>query len=214
MTGTPVTGTPVTGTPVTGPSSTGPSSTGPPLTDAAALDAPPASAVPELAARVIATLTGRGLTLATAESLTGGLLCARLVDVPGSSAVVRGGVVAYATELKHRLLGVDAGLLAEQGAVHPEVARQLSTGARRALEADFGLATTGVAGPAEQDGHPPGTVFVAVAQPAAGASAVRALRLAGDREEIRARTVAAVLALLLEVVERDSTGARNTAAGH
>ena len=168
----------------------------------AELTAPPASAIPELAARVIATMTARGLTLATAESLTGGLVCARLVDVPGSSAVVRGGVVAYATELKHRLLGVDAALLAEQGAVHPEVARQLSAGVRRALEADFGLATTGVAGPSAQHGVAPGTVFVAVAQPAAGASAVRALRLAGDREEVRTRSVAAVLALLLELLER------------
>jgi nicotinamide-nucleotide amidase len=164
------------------------------------LPAPPPSAIPALAAQVITQLTERGLTLATAESLTGGLVCARLVDVPGSSAVVRGGVVAYATELKHRLLGVDAALLAEHGAVHPEVARQLGTGVRDALGADYGLATTGVAGPSPQDGHQPGTVFVAVARPAAGACAVRALRLSGDRARIRAESVAAVLELLLEVL--------------
>ena len=101
--------------------------------------------------------------MATAESLTGGLVCAALTDVPGASAVVRGAVVAYATELKAQVLGVDPDLLATGGAVQAEVARQMATGVCRVLGADVGVATTGVAGPDPQDGHPVGTVFVAVA---------------------------------------------------
>jgi nicotinamide-nucleotide amidase len=114
-----------------------------------------------LAVDVVAELTGRGLTVAVAESLTGGLVVAELVSVPGSSAVVRGGVVAYQTPLKHSLLGVDAGLLAEHGPVHPDVAAAMATGVRERLavdgrRADVGLSTTGVAGPDDQDGHAPG----------------------------------------------------------
>src|SRR6476646_10184208 len=112
---------------------------------------------------LIAVLGRRGLTVASAESLTGGLVCAALTDVPGASAVVRGSVVAYATELKAQVLGVDPELLASGGAVQAEVARQMATGVCRVLGADIGVATTGVAGPDPQDGHPVGTVFVAVA---------------------------------------------------
>ena len=92
----------------------------------------------------------RGESVGCAESPTAGLGVARLVETPGASAVVRGGVVAYATELKASLLGVDASLLAARGAVDPEVARQMAIGAQRVLGADWGLATTGVAGPDPQ----------------------------------------------------------------
>ncbi|MFK4730075.1 nicotinamide-nucleotide amidohydrolase family protein [Agromyces mediolanus] len=141
---------------------------------------------------LVAALAARGLRLAVAESLTGGLLAAELIRIPGASAVVNGGVVAYATPLKHRLLGVDAGLLAAEGAVHPEVARQMARGARSALavdgrDAELGIATTGVAGPDPQDGRAPGTVFLGVSSDA-GDRAVE-LRLAGDRAAIRAETV-------------------------
>jgi nicotinamide-nucleotide amidase len=153
-----------------------------------------ATSAPEL----LVALRSRGWTVAVAESLTGGLLCAALVDVPGASASVRGGVVAYATDLKDALLGVDAALLAERGAVDPDVARQMAEGVRVRLGADVGLATTGVAGPDPQDGHPPGTVHVAVATD--GGVTVRSMQLTGDRSTVRAGTVDAVLRLALEVI--------------
>ncbi|HEX2807634.1 MAG TPA: nicotinamide-nucleotide amidohydrolase family protein [Kineosporiaceae bacterium] len=148
-----------------------------------------------VAEQVVARLTTEGRTLAVAESLTGGLLAARVVDVPGASVVLRGAVVAYATDLKHSLLGVDADLLARQGAVHPQVAAQMATGVRTRLGADWGLSTTGVAGPDPQDGHPPGTVYVGLAGPQ-GVRTV-SLRLPGARAQIRAATVDAALDLLL-----------------
>ncbi|WP_350346993.1 CinA family protein [Agromyces sp. G08B096] len=149
------------------------------------------------AARLVAALAERGLTIAVAESLTGGLLTAELVTVPGASAVLTGGVVAYATPLKHRLLGVDEQLLAERGAVDADVARQMADGVRRACAvegrpSDLGIATTGVAGPDPQDGHPPGTVHLGIASPR-GIRSV-ALRLAGDRASIRRASVDAAIA--------------------
>ncbi|MGH3376767.1 MAG: CinA family nicotinamide mononucleotide deamidase-related protein [Actinoallomurus sp.] len=108
-------------------------------------------------------LAERGATVAVAESLTGGLLGAELTAMPGSSATFAGGVVAYATPLKHSLLGVPADLLAEHGAVHPDVAAAMARGVRERLGATYGLAVTGVAGPEPQDGHPVGTVHIAVA---------------------------------------------------
>jgi len=147
------------------------------------------------AADVVARLRAAGQTLAVAESLTGGLLAARVVDVPGASAVLRGGVVAYATDLKHVLLGVPEQLLARHGAVHAEVAAQMAIGVRDRLGATWGLSTTGVAGPQPQDGHPAGTVHLGLAGPA-GVRTVE-LSLQGDRAQIRAATVDAALALLL-----------------
>jgi nicotinamide-nucleotide amidase len=145
-------------------------------------------------ADLVARLRQLGHTVATAESLTAGLVAAELTSVPGSSAVVRGGLIVYATELKAKLAGVDAGLLAEHGAVHPDVAAQLARGARERCEATWGLGLTGVAGPDPQDGVPPGTVYVAVAGPAG--VEVRRLSLAGDRQQVRADSVTAVLDLL------------------
>ncbi|MBO9568799.1 MAG: nicotinamide-nucleotide amidohydrolase family protein [Cellulomonas iranensis] len=151
---------------------------------------------PQPDARALVGLLARtGLTVAAAESLTGGLVAASLVDVPGASAVVRGGVVAYATDLKASVLGVDAELLAARGAVDPDVALAMAAGVRRVCGADVGLATTGVAGPDPQDGRPPGTVHVAVV--AGGVREARSLVLAGDRARVRAGTVRAVLALAL-----------------
>jgi len=147
------------------------------------------------AAQVVHAFAARGLTLAVAESLTGGLVVAELVSVPGASAVVRGGVVAYATELKHELLGVDAALLAAGGPIQAAVAEQMASGARLRLGADVGLATTGVAGPDPQDGHPPGEVWIAVAS-STGVRSVR-LELGGDRDAIRRETVEAVLEFAL-----------------
>ena len=150
---------------------------------------------PGAAAAVVARLQAAGQTLAVAESLTGGLLAAAVVDVPGASQVLRGAVVAYASDLKHSLLGVDAELLARLGAVNPQVAAEMATGVRDRLAADWGLSTTGVAGPDPQDGKPPGTVHVALAGP----HGVRTtdLLLPGDRTQVRTATVDAALALLL-----------------
>ncbi|MFH8567879.1 CinA family protein [Streptomyces sp. NPDC017993] len=148
------------------------------------------------AAGALELLAGRGQSLAVAESLTGGLVAGALTAVPGASRVVRGSVTAYATDLKRAVLGVDGALLAERGAVDGEVARQMASGVRRALGADWGIATTGVAGPDPQDGQPVGTVFVAVQGPD-GAGEVRRLALEGDRDRIRLDTVEAVIILLL-----------------
>ncbi|MER6047001.1 nicotinamide-nucleotide amidohydrolase family protein [Streptomyces sp. NPDC001793] len=155
------------------------------------MNAPGSAAVGALEA-----LAGRGQSLAVAESLTGGLVAGELTAVPGASRVVRGAVTAYATDVKRELLGVDGALLADRGAVDGEVARQMAGGVRRVLGADWGIATTGVAGPEPQDGQPVGTVYVAVQGPD-GAGQVRRLALAGDRERIRRDSVQAVLALLL-----------------
>ncbi|WP_319593323.1 CinA family protein [Georgenia subflava] len=142
----------------------------------------------------MAALRRQGGSLAVAESLTGGALSGALVTVPGVSAVLRGGIVAYATDLKEQLLGVDGELLAAHGPVHPEVARQMAAGAADRLGADHAIATTGVAGPGAADGAPAGTVWVAALGP--GGHRVRGLLLAGDRALVRRASVAAALALL------------------
>jgi nicotinamide-nucleotide amidase len=139
-------------------------------------------------------LRERGLTVAVAESLTGGLLVAELISVPGASDVVRGGVVAYATDLKSSLLGVDADLLDRAGPIHPRVAEQMAEGVRTRLGADVGLATTGVAGPDPQDGHAPGEVWLGFAIGSEVSSV--GLALGGDRAAIRGDTVSESLSRL------------------
>lgn len=151
-----------------------------------------------LAADVLRLAAVRGWTVGVAESLTGGLVLARLVEVPGASAVLRGGVVAYATDLKASLLGVDEALLAERGAVDPDVAAAMACGVREATGADVGIATTGVAGPEPQDGKVPGLVYVAVATPR-GARVSR-LDLTGRRAEVRDGAAAGALALASEAL--------------
>lgn len=151
------------------------------------------------AAAIIATLAERGQSIAVAESLTGGLLIAELVSVPGASAVVVGGVVAYNSELKASVLGVDEGALAEHGAVHPDVAAQMATGVRAALAlaagpAHIGISTTGVAGPDPQDGQSVGTVYLGFA--IGGEVTVKRLALHGSRDDIRRATVSESLAEL------------------
>ncbi|MCP3768995.1 MULTISPECIES: CinA family protein [Streptomyces] len=164
------------------------------------------------AAEVVRLLTVRDMTLAVAESLTGGLVAAEITSVPGASRAFRGSVTAYATELKQELLGVDAALLARNGAVDPQVAAEMAAGVREALGADWGIATTGVAGPDPQDGQPVGTVYVAVHGPpsafsgSAGGRKVKRLRLNGDRTEIRMESARSVLALLLEELAGEQTG--------
>jgi nicotinamide-nucleotide amidase len=184
-----------------------------------------------LAAEIIGLLTERGRSVAVAESLTGGLLAAALTSIPGASAAFRGGVVAYATDLKDTVLGVPAGLLGRHGAVHPDVAAAMAAGVRRLMGATVGAATTGVAGPDPADGQPVGTVYIAVttgpvnagpdaaradaARPGPGepepagtrpggpGTAVRPLALTGSRDEIRRATVAQCLRLLLDMLREE-----------
>lgn len=194
-------------------------------------DAPSDGGPTALGTAVVSALRSAGLTCAVAESLTGGLVLDALVAVPGASDCLRGGVVAYQTDLKRDLLGVPDELLAREGAVHPEVAAQMALGVRRRLGADLGVATTGVAGPDPQDGRPPGTVHVAVAGPAGvrvdssgpppdhvgdapGAAEGGRRRRPGDvspasgRAAVRVGARDAALRLLLRVLD-ESTGAQD-----
>lgn len=153
---------------------------------------------------VLAALAARGWTLGVAESLTGGAVCAELVAVPGASRVLLGGVVAYATAVKHSVLGVDADLLDRHGPVHPDVALQMAAGIRNVVgvderAADVGISTTGIAGPDSPDGQQVGTVHIGIVLPN-DARAV-ALQLTGDRQGIRRRTVEAALGSLLDILQ-------------
>jgi nicotinamide-nucleotide amidase len=165
-----------------------------------------ATDIDSLAVTVIFAMQGR--SVATAESLTGGQLGSTITAIPGASKIYRGGVIAYASDLKTDLLGVSQSLLAEGGAVQAQVALEMATGAAQRLDAEFGLAVTGVAGPDSQDGHLPGTVFVACIQRDEQGSlidsAVEQLQLIPEftdpqeaRAQIREETVAAALELLL-----------------
>ena len=154
-----------------------------------------------LAEQVIALLRDAGQTVAAAESLTGGLVVAGLTTVPGASNAVRGGVVAYATELKAILLGVPRAMLAAHGAVYPAWRRPWQTACASGCGATFGVATTGVAGPDPQDGQPVGTVHIAVS--ADNDTVVRTLALDGDRDRIRRVTVERLLALLIGRLRED-----------
>jgi nicotinamide-nucleotide amidase len=157
----------------------------------------------DAASAVIRDLLAAGQTVGTAESLTGGLVCAALTAVPGASAVVRGGVVSYATGVKSGLLAVPTELLDRVGAVSPETALAMADEARTALASDWAVATTGVAGPDPVEGKPVGTVYVAVSGPGpAGESRhrCRALTLVGSREQIRDQTVREALDLLQDTM--------------
>ncbi|GAB3624861.1 CinA family protein [Mariniluteicoccus endophyticus] len=167
---------------------------------------PPHGEAGEIAERVVARYNEVGLTFATVESLTGGLLGATITSVPGASSVYRGGLITYATDTKGTLAGVDASTLAEHGAVAEPTAAQMAAGGVRRLEADVAVALTGVAGPDPQEGHAPGTVFVGCAGPR-GVEVSR-LALSGDRDDIRRAAVAAALERLLAATEY------STARGH
>ncbi|WP_343212245.1 CinA family protein [Actinomyces sp. 565] len=153
----------------------------------------------EAARFLLAKAEAKNLTLAVAESLTGGEVASTLVSVPGASAVVVGAVVAYATRIKEQVLGVDPERLAATGPVDGEVAKQMAVGVARLMGTDLGLATTGVAGPGDADGHPAGTVHVAVASP--WGVLARELHLSGDRIAVRDNTTTAVLALAGALLE-------------
>jgi len=139
---------------------------------------------------VLRRLEARGWTLGVAESLTGGLIGARVANVPGASRTFRGAVASYATEVKRAVLGVQA-----EHVVSRECVVEMAEGARRVLDADVGIAATGVAGPEEQDGQPVGTVWFGIALPGLPVEAV-STRLPGDRERIRQFSTISLLNLL------------------
>ncbi|MBF6348799.1 MULTISPECIES: CinA family protein [Nocardia] len=150
------------------------------------------------AAELVAALRDSGHTVATAESLTAGLVAATIAGVPGASAVLRGGLVVYATDLKHHLAGVDEQVLAGEGPVAACTAEQLAVGARTRCAADWGIALTGVAGPDPQNGIEVGTVYLGLAGP--GHTEVVRLKLTGDRWNIRFTATRAAVAELLRCV--------------
>jgi nicotinamide-nucleotide amidase len=145
--------------------------------------------------RLVAALRARGESVAAAESLTAGLFCATLAEVPGASAVLRGGVVVYATDLKVVLAGVPEDLLAAHGPVSAETAAALAAGVRDRCTATWGIGLTGVAGPDPVDGHPPGRVYLGLSD--GRRTDVAELALSGDRAAIRRAAVAAAVTRLL-----------------
>lgn len=152
-------------------------------------------------ARVLDSLADRGETLATAESLTGGLLAEQITDVPGASRTFVGGVVSYATRVKVALLDVRSTVVDEHGVVSEECAVAMARGVRLRLDATWGVATTGVAGPDEQEGKPVGTVWVAVAGP--DVVRTRLLVLDGDRRAIREASCDSALSLLRDLLREE-----------
>ncbi|GAA4360606.1 CinA family protein [Paeniglutamicibacter cryotolerans] len=151
------------------------------------------------AQRIVEAAGAHALSVATAESLTAGLVAARIADVPGASAVLRGGVISYANEVKERLLGVDADLLDRAGSVDGEVARQMAVGALSACGAVVAVSTTGAAGPSPHDGKPVGTVFVGYAD--AAGSGFTEFHFAGDRVSIRNQACDEALRILADHLE-------------
>lgn len=153
-----------------------------------------------MAASLHAELLRRSATIGTAESLTGGVLGSLMTATPGASETYRGGVVAYATAVKRDVLGVSDETLQEYGAISAECAAEMASGVLSLVGADYAVSTTGVAGPAEQEGKPVGLVYIAIAGP--GSVSTRELQLDGDREQIRAQAcVEALLAALVIIVE-------------
>lgn len=150
-------------------------------------------------AQVVASLIRRRMTIGCAESLTGGSLTSALVAVPGVSETLRGGIVSYATEVKASVLGVSRERLDAVGPVDEQVALEMARGACRVLGADVALATTGVAGPGSSEGHPVGTVWIALAGKLG--EGTRLLNLSGDRAAIREGSVTCALGLLAERLE-------------
>ncbi|MDG3010912.1 CinA family protein [Rhodococcus sp. D2-41] len=153
---------------------------------------------PTCAPDLVAALAATGQTVASAESLTAGLFAATLAGVPGASAVLRGGVIVYATELKAQLAGVPQEVLDRDGPVAPTTARALAAGVRERCAATWGIGLTGVAGPDPQDGRPVGTVYIGIAGPE-GTDVVE-LAAQGDRWAIRSGTTRRALSELLDRV--------------
>ncbi|MCS4536340.1 CinA family protein [Corynebacterium sp. HS2168-gen11] len=162
------------------------------------------------AADVVRLLHAHNHTVAVCESISGGLLGAKITQIPGSSAVFRGGLITYATDLKHSLAGVNLKVLTTYGPVAKATAIEMAQGARLRCDADYGVSLTGVAGPSPQDGHEIGEVWVGISKPDGSAAAFQAHSLlgmetflTGNRHEIREKSVHAALLLLSEALNRE-----------
>ncbi|WP_129360586.1 MULTISPECIES: CinA family protein [Micrococcaceae] len=163
---------------------------------------PETESAASLAARIVASATVSGQTISTAESLTAGMVASTICSVSGASAAFWGGVVSYDNSVKAGVLGVRESLLADKGSVDPDVARAMAAGARHVCGTDWGISTTGVAGPEPHDGKPVGLVYIGCASPLGFAT--KELRFHGDRAEIREQSVRAALRLLLETMILDA----------
>ena len=152
-----------------------------------------------IATRAVALLKEQGLTVATAESCTGGMIAAAITDVAGASRVFGTGVVSYSCDCKRKLLGVSAATLEAEGAVCAATAGQMAAGVRRVGEADIGVSVTGEAGPIAAEHHPVGTVFIGLAD--GSGTIVEEHHFEGDRAAIRRQAAEAVLALLVRRLE-------------
>lgn len=154
----------------------------------------------ESARSLVAALNERAWSVACGESLTAGMVASAIASVPGSSAVLRGGVVAYQPQVKVQLLGVSREAITA-GLVSREVAVALAEGAAAQLNAEVGIGTTGAAGPDSHDGAPPGSAWIAVSA-AGGVTAAQELHVDGDRQAVRDQVAAAALDLALRVLEQ------------
>lgn len=152
---------------------------------------------------VIAAAIEHRVQLATAESLTAGMIAASLAEVSGASAVLRGGVVSYSSDIKRELLNVEAQLLEERGSVDPEVARQMAVGALKACGADLAISATGVAGPEAHDGKAVGTVFIGWAFGSDSGS--KEHHFVGDRAQIREQSTHAALGQMALILDKASS---------
>lgn len=152
---------------------------------------------------LVADCQANGCTIGTAESVTAGLVSSAIADIPGCSTVYRGGVVSYATSVKRDVLGIPERLLVD--VVTREVAEAMARSACRVLDADVGIATTGVAGPDSLHGHAPGTAWIAVHDRRSDHTQSELLALTGDRADVRAACCTAALSLAARVVGNSAT---------
>lgn len=157
-----------------------------------------------LAEKAVKTFTQRGLTLATSESLTGGLVGATLTSVPGASVIYLGGVIAYDLQMKAALSGVPKSILETYGVVSEQTVTEMAIGVQALTRSDWAIAVSGVAGPTPQQGHEPGEVWICVAGPRTASHhhflQSRQFLFAGDRDAVRRQTVEAALEMLLTMV--------------
>lgn len=152
--------------------------------------------------RIIDQMRKRSMTLACAESVTGGLLTGALIDPAGASDVVAGGVCTYATRAKIGVLGVDSQVISRRGTVDEEVARDMAIRVRELFETSWGISTTGVAGPGEHEGHPAGTVIVGIAhEELSGGCVTERVQLSGSRTEIRKAAIHVAMENLWEQIQ-------------
>jgi len=151
--------------------------------------------VQELASSLIKKLQEKNLTLAVAESLTGGLVAASLTEIPGASKVIKGSITAYSDEIKQNVLNVNEDTITNFTSISEQVALEMAINVRKIMKSDIGISTTGVAGPEKSAGFAPGLVFVAIS--IGDHNMCQKLEITGDRSKIRNQTVQEILQLTL-----------------